>query len=244
MAAIFSSFLQRAYDQLFHEISLQNARVVFGIDRAGVVGSDGPTHHGTNDIVYLRVMPNFVLMAPKDEAEVERMLAFALDKVQGPAAIRYPRGAAPDFSDLGHAPIELGKSERLLEGEDGVILAYGSQVEEAVKAARIAREHHVNLEVVNARFVKPLDVEMVRQALRRHPFVVTVEDGALNGGFGSAVLEAASEVGGPLTKIVRLGLPDRFVAGIDAAAILRVAAERLNRPELKAAALDHSLSKV
>ena len=255
VAAIFSSFLQRAYDQLFHEISLQNAHVVFGIDRAGVVGADGPTHHGTNDIVYLRPLPHFALMAPKDEREVEMMLAFALDSCKGPSAIRYPRAAAPDLSAFGHSPLALGVSECLLEGEDGAVLAYGAQVEEALKAATIAREHGVRLEVVNARFAKPLDVEMVRQALRRHPFGVTVEDGMLNGGFGSAVLEVANEAGGPLSKIVRLGLPDRFLeqapretqmaeAGIDAAAILRVAAERLDRSELKAAALDASLSRI
>lgn len=246
VAAIFSSFLQRAYDQLFHEVSLQKAHVVFGIDRAGVVGNDGPTHHGTADIAYLRPFPHFALMAPKDEKEVEMMLAFALDTWAGPSAIRYPRHAAPDLSALGHAPIELGRSERLLDGEDGVILAYGAMVEEALKAAAVAREHGVHLEVVNARFVKPLDVEMVRQALRRHPFVLTLEEGALMGGFGSAVLEAANDVGGPLSKIVRLGIPDRFIehatreiqladCGIDAAGVLKAVAQRLGRADLLAA---------
>ena len=255
VAVIFSSFLQRAYDQLFHEVSLQKAHVVFGIDRAGLVGNDGPTHHGTNDIVYLRPLPHFVLMAPKDGGEVERMLAFALDDLAGPSAIRYPRAGAPDLSRFAQQPIELGRSERLLEGDAGVILAYGAQVDEALKAAAIAKEHGVALEVVNARFAKPIDVEMVRQALRRHPFVVTVEDGMLLGGFGSAVLEVASEAGGPLAKIIRLGLPDRFIehasrevqmadAGIDAAAILRAVAQRLDRRDLLAAAVDHALTAV
>jgi 1-deoxy-D-xylulose-5-phosphate synthase len=255
VAVIFSSFLQRAYDQLFHEVSLQKAHVVFGIDRAGLVGSDGPTHHGTNDIVYLRPLPHVVLMAPKDEGEVARMLAFALDAWAGPSAIRYPRAGAPDLSRFGCRPVELGRSERLLEGDDGVILAYGAQVDEALKAAAIAKDHGVALEVVNARFAKPIDVEMVRQALRRHPFVMTVEDGMLLGGFGSAVLEVATEAGGPLAKIIRLGLPDRFIehasrevqmadAGIDAASILRAVAQRLDRRDLLAVAVDHALTAV
>lgn len=209
VCAIYSTFLQRAFDQIFHEVALQKLPVVFCLDRAGVVGADGPTHHGMYDIAYLRTFPGTVLMAPKDGPELEAMLEFAL-KQESSVAIRYPRGSTPE--PLGTtAPVELGRAEVLREGEDGVLLAYGAMVERALAAAGILAANGIHPAVVNARFAKPVDVDLVASLSRSHPYVLTLEDHALAGGFGSAVLEAAASARARADRIRCAGIPDRFV---------------------------------
>ncbi len=209
VCAIYSTFLQRAFDQIFHEVSLQKLPVVFCLDRAGVVGADGPTHHGMYDIAYLRTFPGTVLMAPKDGAELEAMLEFALT-LDRPAAIRYPRGSVPEPIG-GCPPVELGKAEVLSEGDDGVLLAYGAMVERAVAAGRLLAENGIHVSVVNARFAKPVDADLVARLSRSHPFVLTLEDHALAGGFGSAILETAATANARTDRIRCAGIPDLFV---------------------------------
>lgn len=206
---IYSTFLQRAYDQIFQEVALQNLPVTFMLDRAGLAGPDGPTHHGAFDLGYLRVLPNLVVMAPADEHDLAQMLDLAL-RHGGPCAIRYPKGAVqPLESD--RTPVEFGKCEVVSWGEDGVILGYGALVPACVNAARLLGEDGLNVGVINARFLKPLDTETVLRAIRECGFVVTVEEAALAGGFGSAVLETAADVGLDTRRVRRLGIPDRFI---------------------------------
>ena len=209
IAAIYSTFLQRAYDQLFQEVALQNLHVVFCLDRAGLTGPDGPTHHGAFDITYLRAFPNFVLMAPGDRLDLPLMLDFALQH-DGPIAMRYPKEKA-DTVERDVEPIVLGKAEIIKWGRDGVLLAYGNLLSQAVAAARLLEEHGLDVGVVNARFAKPVDAELLVRAVRETAFMVTVEEGTLCGGFGSAVLETLNERGLPTHAVRRLGLPDRFV---------------------------------
>jgi 1-deoxy-D-xylulose-5-phosphate synthase len=210
IAAIYSTFLQRAFDQLFQEVALQNLPVTFCLDRAGLTGPDGPTHHGCFDTVYLRLFPNFVVMAPGDELEVPLMLRFAL-KQPGPAALRYPK-AGLEKVERGVAPLELGQAEIFEWGPDGGLIAYGSLFPNCVKAAeKLRKEEGLELTVINARFAKPLDKPTILRAIEQLPFVITVEEGTLTGGFGSAVLEAANEAGLDARNIVRLGIPDRFI---------------------------------
>lgn len=238
---IYSTFLQRAYDQIFQEVSLQNLPVCFMMDRAGLTGPDGPTHHGTFDIGYLRVFPNLVVMAPGDANDLGAMLDFAL-KHDGPTAIRYPKENAADLQ-RNFAPIELGRSEVMTEGDAGAIVCFGAHLAGCLEAARRFEAAGAGrLTVVNARFVKPLDVALIERLLRTQPFVITVEEGNLMGGFGSAVLETACDLGLPTAHLKRLGLPDRYVEhgergelladlGLDADGILRMAlaaAGRLN----------------
>ncbi len=218
IAAIYSTFLQRAYDQLFQEVALQNLPVVFCLDRAGLTGPDGPTHHGAFDIAYLRAFPNFVLMAPGDRLDLPLMLDFALAH-DGPIAMRYPKETADEVSRQ-VAPIELGKAEVIRWGSDGVIVAYGNLLRQAVQAAALVAEHGLSVGVVNARFAKPVDRELLERAVRETAFMVTVEEGTLCGGFGSAVLEALNERGLPTHAVRRLGLPDRFVEHGDRAELL------------------------
>lgn len=209
ITAIYSTFLQRAFDQLFQEVALQNLPVTFCLDRAGLTGPDGPTHHGVFDTVYLRLFPNFVVMAPGDELDLAPMLHFALNHA-GPVSLRYPK-ANLEKVDRDPAPVELGQAEIYEWGSDGVLIAYGSLFPMCVKAAERLREEGIELGVINARFAKPLDKPTLLRAVEQLPLVVTVEEGTLEGGFGSAVLEAANEAGLDTRHIVRLGIPDQFV---------------------------------
>jgi 1-deoxy-D-xylulose-5-phosphate synthase len=207
---IYSTFLQRSYDQIFQEVALQNLPVVFTLDRAGLTGPDGPTHHGAFDIAYLRCLPNMVVMAPGDAWDVAPMLDFAL-RQDGPVAIRYPKANACQIDIKDRQPIEYGRAEIIRWGHDGVILCFGSLLADCLKAADLLAAEGLDVGVVNARFAKPLDREVLERALRECGFVVTVEEGCLMGGFGSAVLEAASEMSLDTTRIRRVGLPDRFI---------------------------------
>mgnify|MGYP000997517990 FL=1 len=210
VAAIYSTFAQRAYDQLLHDVCLQNLPVTLCLDRAGLVGDDGPTHHGVFDLSYLRMMPNMTVMAPKDENELRRMLITALS-LDGPAALRYPRGTAagvPLTDDV--QPLPLGKGEILREGGDVCFLAVGSMTANALQAAELLAADGIAAEVVNMRFVKPLDRELLLEAAGHVKLLVTVEENVLAGGFGSAVLECLADAGRTV-PLVRLGIPDRFV---------------------------------
>lgn len=214
VAAIYSTFLQRGFDQIIHDVCLQNLNVTFAMDRAGIVGADGPTHHGLQDIAYLRSYPNMILMAPKDEAEMRDMLLTAIEH-PAPAAIRYPRGNGYGV-DVSEAPkqIEIGKAEILRDGGDGdvAILAYGSMVYPAIQAAENLAKEGIEATVVNARFVKPLDSELILALAQSKRFIVTVEEAYLAGGFGSAVMELLEENNlQDRVKIVRMGVPDRIV---------------------------------
>ena len=209
--AVYSSFLQRAFDQVFHDVCLQNLPVVFAIDRAGVVGSDGPTHHGLFDLSYLRILPNMTVMAPKDENELQHMLQTAVEH-DGPIALRYPRGSGygvPLEQKLRAMPI--GKGEVLRNGKDGAILAVGVMVYPAVEAANTLAGEGIDLTVVNARFIKPIDRELILSIALGSGTIFTVEDNALKGGFGSAVLELLEEEGVEGVRVTRFGYPDRFV---------------------------------
>jgi 1-deoxy-D-xylulose-5-phosphate synthase len=210
VVAIYSTFLQRSYDQIFQEVALQNLPVTFCLDRAGVVGSDGPTHHGTYDLAYMRIFPNLVVMAPGDEKDVASMLDFALQH-DGPVSIRYPK-ADVEAIEREVQPIELGQAEVLEWETDGMFVACGTLVSTCLKAAKRLRDSHgLRLGVINARFVKPLDRTTLLKAIEECAFVLTVEEGCLMGGFGAAVLEAANEAGLNTAHIRRLGLPDGFI---------------------------------
>lgn len=209
IVTIYSTFLQRSYDQIFQEVALQNLPVTFMMDRAGLAGPDGPTHHGVYDIGYMRVFPNLVVMAPADGPELERMLKFAMSS-SAPVAIRYPKAAAKDLQ-LADPPIELGKAQVLRWGSDGAILALGGMLEMALEAADLLAQEGLEVAVINPRFVKPLDSELLERVFSQCRFVVTVEEGALMGGFGSAVLELASDRGWDTRHLRRLGIPDCFV---------------------------------
>src|SRR5579863_7003554 len=211
VAAIYSTFLQRAYDQIVHDVCLQRLPVVFALDRAGLVGDDGPTHHGAFDIAYLRCLPNIVLMAPRDEAMLVHMLHTALCYDAGPIALRYPRGNALGVP-LPEEPsvIPVGTGEILREGERVALLGYGSGVGKALEAADILAEHGLSVTVADARFAKPIDAGLAAQLAAEHDLLVTVEEGVLAGGFGTAVWETLSDAG-VAPRILRVGLPDRYV---------------------------------
>ena len=206
---IYSTFLQRSFDQIFQEVALQNMPVTFCLDRAGLTGPDGPTHHGCFDIPYMRLFPNMVVMAPGDELDVAPMLRFALE-YNGPASLRYPK-AGVERVERGHAPIELGQAEVFEWGSDGMLIAFGTLFPTCVKAAEKLRKEGLDIGVINARFAKPLDRQTILRAVEEMPLVVTVEEGTLEGGFGSAVLEAANAAGLDTRHIVRRGIPDRFI---------------------------------
>ena len=211
VAAIYSTFLQRAYDQVVHDVCLQKLNVVFAMDRAGLVGDDGPTHHGVFDIAYLRCLPNIVLMAPRDEAMLVNMLHTALRYDEGPVALRYPRGEAVGVGLPEHPEeIPIGSGEILREGDRVALLGYGTGVEKALAAADILAERGISVTVADARFAKPIDAGLAVQLAAEHELLVTVEEGVLAGGFGSAVWERLSDAG-VTPRILRVGLPDRYV---------------------------------
>ncbi|NJC87901.1 MAG: 1-deoxy-D-xylulose-5-phosphate synthase [Desulfuromonas sp.] len=210
VVAIYSSFMQRAYDSVIHDVCLQNLPVIFALDRGGLVGADGPTHHGSFDLSFLRPIPNLTVMAPRDEHELRRAMITALGH-DGPFALRYPRGAGEGVA-LGAAvePLAIGCGEKLRDGKDGVICAVGVGVSSALAAAALLESEGIELAVVDGRFIKPLDAELLVSEAVRTGRVITVEENALMGGFGSAVLEclAEREVNVP---VLRVGLPDIFV---------------------------------
>jgi 1-deoxy-D-xylulose-5-phosphate synthase len=233
--AVYSTFLQRAYDQIVHDVCLESLPVKFAIDRGGIVGEDGATHHGLFDLSYLRSLPNMVVMAPKDENELRDMMFTALNH-PGPIAFRYPRGAATGNSlNDSYSAIPIGKGEMLTDGKDLLILAIGSTVSDALKSQKIlADQKNIYSTIVNCRFVKPLDTELICGLAGKISRVITVEENVLQGGFGSAVLEAFADSGLTGIKTLRLGLPDAYIEhgpssmlrskyGIDAEAIVNAA---------------------
>ena len=212
--ALYSTFLQRAFDQVIHDVCLQRLPVVLAIDRASLVGEDGPTHHGIFDVPYLRHMPNMTLIAPKNEAELAAMLRFAVH-YGGPIALRYPRGGSVQGPASARyntvcAPMARGKAELLREGEDVALIALGSMVYPALDAAQLLEAEGCSPTVVNARFVRPVDNELLAQLAQRHTHLVTIEESVLDGGFGSAVWESLEQQGAPNVRLHRLGLPSEF----------------------------------
>jgi 1-deoxy-D-xylulose-5-phosphate synthase len=236
VVAIYSTFLQRGYDQLIHDVALQNLDVTFALDRAGLVGADGATHAGNYDMAFLRCIPNMVVMAPSDENECRQMLTTAYH-YPGPASVRYPRGGgvgAAMQQELTLLPI--GKGELRRQGKGIAILAFGSMVAPSLSAA-----NELNATVANMRFVKPLDVELVTRLAREHDYLVTVEEGCVMGGAGSAVAEALAAQG-IVKPIIHLGLPDKFIdqgdhglllasVGLDAKGIAASIRERIGVAE-------------
>jgi 1-deoxy-D-xylulose-5-phosphate synthase len=214
VCAIYSTFLQRAFDQIVHDVCLQRLNVVFAMDRAGLVGDDGPTHHGAFDIAYLRCLPNIVLMAPRDEGQLVHMLHTALAHDDGPIALRYPRGEGVG-ADLPDAPrtIAIGTGEILREDSAArvAILGYGTGVQKGLQAAEALAARGIATTVADARFAKPIDAGLAAQLAAEHDLLVTVEEGVVAGGFGTAVWETLNEGGAPLPRILRVGLPDRYV---------------------------------
>ena len=211
VVAIYSTFLQRAFDQLIHDVGIQKLPVSFVLDRAGIVGADGPTHQGQYDISYMRAIPNFVLMAPKDEAELQRMLITSINH-KGPTALRIPRGSGLGVAtmDEGWEPIEIGKGEIINEGDDILIIAYGSMVATALETSTLLKENDINPCVVNARFVRPLDSDLILPLAQKIKKVVTMEEGTIIGGFGSAIVELLNDNDIHI-PVLRLGIPDVLV---------------------------------
>jgi 1-deoxy-D-xylulose-5-phosphate synthase len=220
VCAIYSTFLQRAFDQLVHDVCIQNLNVKFCLDRGGVAGGDGPTHHGLLDIAYLRAVPNLILMAPKDEGEMRDMMLTMIEHV-GPAAMRYPRGNGIGVPPREPQLLEIGKGEILRDGGEIAIVAYGSMVHPSLEAAANLARDGIEATVVNARFVKPLDAELLLALARTRRLIVTVEEAYVAGGFGSAVLELLEENGlQDKLRVVRMGIPDRLVTHGDAKLLL------------------------
>ncbi|BDI14727.1 1-deoxy-D-xylulose-5-phosphate synthase [Nostoc cf. commune SO-36] len=212
VAVIYSTFLQRAYDQIIHDVCIQNLPVFFCLDRAGIVGADGPTHQGMYDIAYLRCIPNMAIMAPKDEAELQRMIVTGVNHTAGPIAMRYPRGNGygVPLMEEGWEPLEIGKGEILRTGDDVLIVGYGTMVYPGMQAAEILSEHGIEATVINARFVKPLDTELILPLAKKIGRVVTLEEGCVMGGFGSAIAEALMDAD-ILVPVKRFGVPDVLV---------------------------------
>lgn len=211
VVAIYSTFLQRAIDQIIHDVSLQKLHVIFVLDRAGLVGADGPTHHGSFDISYLRYIPGIVIMAPKDESELRDMIYTAVMYEKGPIVLRYPRGSALGVPiKEGFDIIEIGKSEKLEDGNDVALLALGSMVDYANKARKLLSENSINCELINMRFAKPLDSQRLDEVAKKFKKIVTLEENSLPGGFGSAVAEYFSDKKYK-NDILRIGLPDNFI---------------------------------
>jgi len=236
VVAVYSTFLQRAMDQVFQEVCLQNLPVVLCMDRAGLVGSDGAVHHGFMDVAMLRPLPHMVLMAPADAAEMDAALTFALSH-EGPAAIRYPRDEVPADLPGDCPPFELGQGRVVREGADATVLCYGTMVESALAAASILRrEHNLEVAVVNARFAKPLDAALISSRIATGRPMVVCEDHAVAGGFGSAVLELAAARGLNASAVRLLGLPDRFIA--HAARQQQLTEARLDATHIAAAVRD------
>jgi len=234
VVAIYSTFLQRAYDQVLHDVCLEALPVIFAADRGGIVGEDGPTHHGLFDLSYLRSLPNMVVMAPKDENEFRRMLATAVAH-DGPIAVRYPRGKGTGVEpEKDIPPLPIGEGEILTEGDDILILAIGRTVCESLEAHKELEKKGISATVVNCRFVKPIDVDLIGSLVKKIPQIITVEENVLQGGFGSAVLECLNDAGLTGYNLKRLGFPDCFIEhgsqdilrakyGIDAKAIVDAA---------------------
>ena len=245
VAAIYSTFTQRAYDQVVHDLCLQNLPVTLALDRAGLVGEDGPTHHGVFDIAYLRHVPNMVVMAPKDENELQHMIKTAVEH-PGPAAVRYPRGTGcgvPMDQEL--RTLRIGKAELVKEGGDAAIIAIGNMVYASLEAAKRLAEEGISVAVVNARFVKPIDDEMIVSLAKKTGRIVTAEEHALYGGFGSAVLECLDARGVTGVKTLRIGLPDLYIEhgpqkvlrqkyGLDADGIYKSVRDFVEKSRLKA----------
>lgn len=210
VAAIYSTFLQRAFDQIIHDTALQKLPVVFVLDRGGLVGADGATHHGVFDLSYLRLVPGMVIMSPKDESELRNMLYTATKYKRGPIALRYPRGNVAGTEIGEFKQIEIGKSETVAEGRDIAVLALGNMVNNALKASELLRPEGISAHVINARFVKPLDVEMLKDVFGRFEKILTLEDNSIIGGFGSSVAEFAAQHGFK-NDILMHGIPDRFI---------------------------------
>jgi 1-deoxy-D-xylulose-5-phosphate synthase len=206
---IYSTFLQRSFDQIFQEVALQNLPVTFALDRAGLCGPDGATHHGVFDNTYMRTFPNMVVMAPGDASDVAPMFDFAIRR-EGPTSLRYPKTAAVEV-ERNVAPVELGKSEIHSWGNDGMLIAFGTLFPTCVQAAEDLREEGLDVGVINARFAKPIDKDTILKAVKECGFVITLEESTVCGGFGSAVLEACNDEGLSTTNITRLGIPDRFM---------------------------------
>ncbi|MCK4328886.1 1-deoxy-D-xylulose-5-phosphate synthase [candidate division WOR-3 bacterium] len=209
VCAIYSTFLQRGFDQIVHDIALQNIPVIFCLDRAGIVGEDGPTHHGTFDLTYLRMIPNMVVMSPKDENEFVDMLGLAVNYKKGPIAIRYPKSFAIHSNEK-PSKIKIGKGKIIREGKDGFILAIGSLVYPAIEASNMLKEKELDVGVFNARFVKPIDKSTIIHITKRVKKIITCEENALYGGFGSAVLEVLAD-NKIICNVLRLGIPDKFI---------------------------------
>jgi len=248
VAAIYSTFAQRAYDQIFHDICLQKLPVTIALDRGGLVGDDGPTHHGVFDLSFLRHLPEMTVMAPKDENELQHMLKTAVYSGR-PIALRYPRGAGYGVA-MDDMPIslEIGRGEVLMDGDDLAVIAVGATVYPAVEASRLLAEKGIRATVINARFVKPLDRELILKAASRTGVLLTVEENALAGGFGSAILELLESAGMFDVRVKRIGIPDRFIEhgsqaqlradlGLDAAGIAASAGELLIRGNTSVPAL-------
>jgi 1-deoxy-D-xylulose-5-phosphate synthase len=263
VAAIYSTFIQRAFDQVWQEVALNHLPVVFCMDRAGYVGDDGPVHHGFMDQAFLRPMPDMVLIAPSDEADLNRALRFAVS-LDVPSALRYPRDSVPacnyedaidaSLRDAAKQEFSLGKSRVLRNGEDATIIAYGALAENAMLAAQQLENEGVDVEVIDARFCKPLDAEMLARVLRSGHAVLTLEDHALQNGFGSAVLEYAAAHNLPTENITRLGMPDRLIAhatrkeqlaevGLDAIGIARSIRDAITQFQQSSTA-DYSIRSV
>jgi 1-deoxy-D-xylulose-5-phosphate synthase len=244
VVAIYSTFLQRGYDEILHDVCLQNLHVVLALDRGGLVGADGPTHHGVFDFAYLRSIPNMVIMAPKDENELQHMLKTAIE-YSGPISLRYPRGEGWNVAldDRLHG-LKIGTAEVLRDGTDLVIAAIGNTAIPALRAAQDLAPLGINAAVVNARFVKPLDVELFRDLLNKVPRLITVEDHVISGGFGSTLVEFLADEGITGVEIKRLGVPDRFIphgtqdelkkiCGFDKDAIAQAALQMMRRGKKK-----------
>jgi 1-deoxy-D-xylulose-5-phosphate synthase len=211
VVAIYSTFLQRAYDQVLHDVCLTNLPVTFAIDRAGIVGEDGATHQGLFDLSYLRSLPNMVLMAPKDENELQHMIKTAIEH-NGPSAVRYPRGSGEGVKlDKDIKTIEIGQAEIIKDGHDAVIFAIGNTVYPSIDASNILSNNGIDAAVINMRFVKPIDKDIIKNFCKKTGFIITVEENVLQGGFGSAVLEVLEEEGINNITVKRIGIPDKFI---------------------------------
>jgi 1-deoxy-D-xylulose-5-phosphate synthase len=237
VATIYSTFLQRAFDQVFHEVSLNNYPVIFAMDRAGLVGADGATAHGLADIAYLRLWPHMILMAPRDEKELKQMLFFAKNQKVS-VAIRYPRDAVPEKLPDERSDLKLGLSEKLREGHDATFFAYGSMVAIALEAAEILEKEDLHLRVINARFAKPLDEECLIRETQEQRLVFSLEEAWLDGGFGSACLEALCRHGVNTQNFRRFGIENKYIeaagrneqlkmVGLDAPHIAHVVSQEL-----------------